>query len=65
MTKGSLRTPAPQSLLSILSTPALLAVASIAGIVIGLTGDDWRDALSCALLLLPIAVFLRHWHRRV
>lgn len=62
--KRSLRTPAPQSLLRVLLAPALLAAASIAGLVIGLPGDGWRDLLSSALLFLPVAAFLRHWLQR-
>lgn len=64
MTKRPYRTPAAQSLASILLVPALLAIASIAGLVIGLTGDGWRDQLAVLLLLLPIAAFLLHWRRR-
>lgn len=54
----------PQSVTRTLTAPLLLAVASLAGLVLGLTGEGWRDALSAILLFLPIAVFARHWLRR-
>ncbi|MGB7370580.1 hypothetical protein [Erythrobacter sp.] len=38
----------------VFAVPALLLLASIAGLVLGLTGDGLPDALSWALLLLPI-----------
>ena len=43
----------------VFAMPALLLLASIAGLVLGLTGDGLPDALSWALLSLPIlaAVF--------
>lgn len=54
----------PQSVSRILTTPLLLAVASLVGLVLGLTGEGWRDALSAILVFLPLAVFARHWLRR-
>ena len=54
----------PQSALRTLATPLVLAVASLVGLVIGLTGEGWRDALSAILLFLPLAVFAGHWLRR-
>ena len=43
----------------VFAMPALLLLASIAGLVLGLTGDGLPDALSWVLLSLPIlaAVF--------
>ncbi len=47
------------SLARVFAIPALLLLASVIGLVLGLTGDGLPDALSWALLLLPIlaAVF--------
>lgn len=55
---------APQSLARIIIVPAVLAAASLAGLVLGLTGEGWRDGLSVILLFLPLAIFARHWLRR-
>lgn len=43
----------------VFAVPALLLLASVAGLVIGLTGDGLRDGLSWTLLFAPIlaAVF--------
>ena len=54
----------PQGVIRVLTVPAMLAVASLAGLVLGLTGEGWRDALSAILVFLPLAVFARHWLRR-
>lgn len=54
----------PQSVVRIVAVPAVLAAASLAGLVLGLTGEGWRDALSAILVFLPLAVFARHWSRR-
>ena len=42
------------SLRAIFAVPLLLALVSIVGLVVALTGDGWRDAISWALLALPI-----------
>ena len=42
--------------LRVLAVPALLLIASIAGLIIGLTGDGLPDAVSWALLCLPIVL---------
>ncbi len=55
---------APQSNARVFAMPLLLALASLAGLVIGLTGDGWRDVLAVILLLIPVAVFVRHWRKR-
>ena len=54
----------PQSIARIMAAPAVLAIASLAGLVLGLTGEGWRDGLSVILLFLPLAVFANHWLRR-
>ncbi len=56
------RTP-PQTGPRILAIPALLMVASLAGLILGLTGDGWRDAAATLLLALPVIAFLRSWLR--
>lgn len=38
--------------------PALLALVSLAGLVIALTGEGWRDLLSWAALSAPLAAVL-------
>lgn len=55
---------APQSVPRILAIPALLGLASLAGLVLGLTGDGWRDVLAVLLLLPPVLAFIHHWRRR-
>ena len=42
------------SLRAIFAVPLLLALVSIVGLVVALTGDGWRDAISWVLLALPI-----------
>ncbi len=54
----------PQRLRRIFAIPVLLAIASLAGLVLGLTGDGWRDWAASMLLMLPVAAFLLHWHQR-
>ena len=39
---------------AIFAVPLLHALASLVGLVVALTGDGWRDAISWALLALPI-----------
>ncbi|WP_298287484.1 hypothetical protein [Novosphingobium sp.] len=56
--------PRPQTTRTILALPLLLAALALAGLVLGLTGDGWRDVLSVALLALPCALFVIHWRRR-
>ena len=40
---------------SILAWPLAIFVAGLAGLVIALTGDGWRDAASWAALSAPVA----------
>ena len=51
------------TLLQTFAIPSALAVATVAGLILGLTGDGWRDLVSWLLLiisLLPIrAAFAR------
>lgn len=54
----------PQPTRTILALPLLLAALALAGLVLGLTGDGWRDVVSVALLALPCLLFLNHWRRR-
>lgn len=39
---------------AIFAVPLLLALASLVGLVVALTGDGWRDAISWALLAIPV-----------
>ncbi len=38
--------------------PVLLALLSLAGLVIALTGEGWRDHLSSLALLTPVAAVI-------
>lgn len=49
---------------AILSTPLVLAALALIGLVLGLTGDGWRDLVSVMLLALPCLLFVVHWRRR-
>lgn len=51
----------PQALHKIFAHPALLATLGLTGLILGLTGDGWRDVLSWVLVGLPVIYFLRHW----
>ena len=51
-------------LATVFAVPALLLVATIAGLVLGLTGDGLPDLLSWALLVLPLVVLAWCWARR-
>ena len=48
------RAPSPALVRSTWSIPIALAVLTLAGLVVALTGDGWRDALSCIALAVPI-----------
>ncbi|WP_077145928.1 hypothetical protein [Sphingopyxis sp. KK2] len=52
-----------RGLRSIFAVPLLLALVSIAGLVVALTGDGWRDAVAWAALAIP--VFAVGWAMRV
>ncbi|MFL9841630.1 hypothetical protein ABS767_11705 [Sphingomonas sp. ST-64] len=49
---------------AVLAMPAMLVLASLAGLILGLTGDGWPDIAASLLLALPILFFLRSWLRR-
>jgi len=38
--------------------PVLLALLSLAGLVVALTGEGWRDHLSSVALLTPVAAVI-------
>ncbi|MCH7630104.1 MULTISPECIES: hypothetical protein [Novosphingobium] len=59
MTARPTRSPA-----RVLGLPLLLAALTLAGLVLGLTGDGVRDLVCVALLALPLVLFLVHWRRR-
>ena len=48
-----------QSPARIFAAPALIAAASLAGLVVALTGDGWRDAMAWAGL--GLAVLATAW----
>lgn len=55
---------APRGAAGVLAAPALLLVASLVGLILGLTGDGWRDVAASLLLALPVLLFVRSWLRR-
>ncbi|HEV7311522.1 hypothetical protein [Sphingopyxis sp.] len=46
----------PQSLRRIFAVPLLLALLSVAGLVVALTGDGWRDGAAWIALGIPVLV---------
>ena len=54
----------PRSPAQVLALPLLFAALTLAGLVLGLTGDGGRDLVCVALLALPLVLFLVHWRRR-
>ncbi len=54
----------PQRLRRVFAAPLILMATSLTGLILGLTGDGWRDLLAITLLILPIAVFTEMWRRR-
>ena len=52
------------SIAGVFAVPAALLIATIAGLVIGLTGDGARDAAAWALLALPLLALAIAWLRR-
>lgn len=54
----------PRRAVMVLGVPVMLAGITMAGLVIGLTGAGWRDALCVGALALPLLLFLFHVLRR-
>lgn len=44
----------PQSLRRIFAVPLLLALLSVAGLIVALTGDGWRDGAAWLALGVPV-----------
>jgi uncharacterized membrane protein YjjP (DUF1212 family) len=44
--------------------PALIALATAAGLILALTGDGWRDVLGAALIASSLAAMVHGWRRR-
>lgn len=44
----------PQRLRRIFAAPSLLALLSVAGLVVALTGDGWRDGAAWIALGVPV-----------
>jgi hypothetical protein len=55
---------ARRSLVRVFALPLLLFAASIAGLVIGLTGDGGRDIAASSLLFLPLLAAAIAWRRQ-
>ena len=51
-------------LATVFAIPAALLVATVAGLVIGLTGDGPPDLISWGLLALPLVALAHSWARR-
>lgn len=47
-----------------LAIPLAIAAFALSGLVLGLTGSGWRDAVCVAAAGLPLFLFLIHWRRR-
>lgn len=62
--KKKLGSKAPQSLRHIFLAPFILAVCGLTGLILGLTGDGWRDIAAWILLGLPLLFFVKHWRAR-
>ncbi len=56
--------PPRRSTAQVFAVPLVLLIASLAGLVLGLTGDGLRDLASAALLLLPLLAIAAAWQRR-
>lgn len=56
--------PEPRWRQSTWTVPAVLGIASLAGLVIGLVGDGALDALGWAGLLAPVLAMAWAWFRR-
>ncbi len=54
----------PQSLGRIFMVPLIIAALGLTGLILGLTGDGWRDNIAWALVGLPILFFVRDWRNR-
>jgi len=54
----------PKSAAAVLALPVALAMLSIGGLILGLTGSGWRDTLSTCALALPLALSVFHVLRR-
>jgi hypothetical protein len=43
---------------STFAVPALLGLLSLAGLIVALTGDGWRDQVAWAALFVPLAAVI-------
>lgn len=50
-----MRASRPRSLAAIFGAPLAIFVTGLAGLIVALTGDGWRDAAAWAALAAPIA----------
>ncbi len=49
----------------VFARPLAIAIASLVGLLLGLTGDGWRDAASWLLLgLVPVIIIAAHVRRK-
>ena len=48
----------------VFAVPAALGIATVAGLVIGLTGDGVADVIAWLLLAVPLGALLLAWARR-
>lgn len=58
------RRTARASYARVFAIPLALLLATLGGLVIGLTGDGGRDALAWALAAIPLFVLALAWARR-
>lgn len=53
-----MRASRSRSLTAIFGAPLAISITGLAGLVIALTGDGWRDAAAWVALALPLAVIV-------
>ena len=61
--------PAPpqrrhRGMVAIFAAPLLIALVTIGGLIVALTGDGWRDHVAWAALVLPLGAFAWAFSRR-
>ena len=59
-----MRRTAPRSTGAIFAWPLVLGIACLVGLILGLTGDGWRDLFAWLLLGAMPLVLLLAWLRR-
>ncbi|WP_106511714.1 hypothetical protein [Allosphingosinicella deserti] len=50
--------------MAIFAAPLLIALVTVAGLIVALTGDGWRDHVAWVALSLPLSAFAWAFSRR-